>query len=203
MVAKPDGDATAADGHVNEARFTTRAETRSQSRWYDTGAIAGAEWFQTVGFEGILNVGPTQLVGEYQHTFLQRAGGSDVQLNGAYAYWSYFLTGEHIPYERSTGTLGRVQPYENFFLVDRRSGGHGSGWGAWNVATRYSYLDLTSQEIQGGIGHAGTVALNWHWNAYAKLQFDLTYGQMTDHRDVGGYTGGDYTLCGTRFAIDF
>ncbi|MDA1231878.1 MAG: porin [Planctomycetota bacterium] len=203
MIAKPDGDATAADGHSNESRFTTRAETRSQSRWYDTGAIAGAEWFQTVGLEAILNVGPTQLVGEYQHTFLQRAGGSDVQFNGAYAYWSYFLTGEHIPYNRASGTLDRVQPYENFFLVDRRSGGQGTGWGAWNVAARYSYLDLTSQEIQGGIGHAGTVALNWHWNAYAKLQFDLTYGHLTDHANVGGYTGGDYTLCGTRFAIDF
>lgn len=204
MVAKPDGNAdSAVDGHSNESRFDTRSESRSQSRWYDTGAIAGAEWFQTIALESILNVGPTQIVGEYQHTFLQRSSGGDVQFNGAYAYWSYFLTGEHIPYNRTTGTLDRVMPYENFFLVDRHSGGHGTGWGAWNVAARYSYLDLSDNDILGGVGHAGTAALNWHWNAYAKVQFDLTYGQISDHAAVGGYTSGDYTLCGTRFAIDF
>jgi len=205
MAAKPDGNATAADPNGNESRFSTRPEARSQTRWFDTGSngIPGAEWFETIGVETILNVGPTQICGEYQSTFTQRSGFGDTHFHGAYLYASYFLTGEHIPYNRKLGTLDRVQPYENFFLVDRQNGGHATGWGAWNVAARYSYLDLTDKDVLGGVGHAGTLALNWHWNAYAKVQFDLSYGQITDHKNVGGYTGGDYTLCGTRFAIDF
>lgn len=203
MAAKPDGDATAADSNSNESNFSTRPEARSQSRWLSTGAIRGAEWFETIGLETILNVGPTQIVGEYQSTFTQRSGFSDTHFHGAYLYASYYLTGEHIPYDREKGALGRVKPYENFFLVKGQNGCRGTGWGAWNVAARYSYLDVSDKDVLGGVGHAGTVALNWHWNAYAKLQFDLTYGQITDHKAVGGYTSGDYTLCGTRFAIDF
>ena len=203
MVAKPDGGATAADTNINEARFSTRPEGRSQGRWLDTGMISGAEWFETIGLETILNLGPTQIVGEYERTFTQRNGFGNTQFDGTYVYVSYFLTGEHIPYDRESGTLGRVVPFENFFLVDRQHRGHSTGWGAWNVAARYSYLDLTDKDILGGVGHAGTLPLNWHWNAYAKLQFDVSYGQISDHKNIGGYTGGDYTLCGTRFAIDF
>jgi len=205
MAAKPDGGANSTlDGNVNEARFSTRPEARSQGRWLDTGAVPGAEWFEIIGLETILNVGPTQIVSEYQHTFVQRNGFSDTNFKGAYVYVSYFLTGEHIPYDRESAMLGRVKPFENFFLVDRHNcDEHGTGWGAWNVAARYSYLDVSDQDILGGVGHAGTAALNWHWNDHAKLQFDLTYGQITDHKNVGGYTSGDYTLCGTRFAIDF
>lgn len=203
MVAKPDGGAGLVDGFSNEARFGTRPEGRSQGRWYDTGPIPGADWFETIGLESILNLGPMQIVGEYESTFVQRSQFGDTHYQGAYAYVSWFLTGEHIPYERTSGTLERVQPNENFFLVDRSGRGRATGWGAWNVAARYSYLDLSDKDISGGVGHAGTLALNWHWNAYAKLQFDLTYGQISDRKPISGFTDGNYTLCGTRFAVDF
>ena len=204
MVAHPDGSATAADGNSNEGRFTTRPEARSAGRWLDTRPIPGASWYEVLAAETILNVGPTQLVGEYQHTFMQRdAGFADTQFNGGYVYLSYFLTGEHIPYDRKSGTLDRVIPYENFFLVDRCSGGHGTGWGAWNVAARYSYLNLTDADVLGGVGNTGTLALNWHWNPYAKVQFNLIYGEIDSHQAVNGFTAGDYLIAGTRFAIDF
>lgn len=203
MVAKPDSSGGPLANHDNEAQFSTRPEGRSQRRWLDTDAIAGAEWFETIALESILNLGSVQFVGEYQSTFTQRSGFGDTHFHGAYLYASYFFTGEYIPYDREKGGLERVQPKENFFLVDRHNCCHAKGWGAWNIAARYSYLDLTDKDILGGVGHAGTLALNWHWNANAKLQFDLTYGQISDHEAVGGYMGGDYTLCGTRFAIDF
>ena len=204
MLARPDGDATAADANGNESRFNTRPEARSASSWLDTRPIAGADWYEILALETILNVGPTQIVGEYQHTFVQRDSGfADTQFGGGYIYASYFLTGEHIPYERKSGTIGRVVPYENFFLVDRCSGGHGTGWGAWNVAARYSYLDLSDGDVLGGVGNSGTLALNWHWNPYAKVQFNLIYGEIDQRQAVNGFTAGDYLIAGTRFAIEF
>ncbi len=64
------------------------------------------------------------MTGEYQANWLQRddstpGTGPNVFFHGAYVYASYFLTGEFIPYSRTTSTIGRVKPYENFFLVER------------------------------------------------------------------------------------
>lgn len=203
MVGFPDGNNDPAETNDNEARFRTRADGREDMRWLDTGRIDGANSYEIIGLESLLNVGPLQLVGEYQHNWLQRDTGPQVQTKGAYCYLSYMLTGEHIPYERTTGTLGRLEPFENFFLVDNCCGGTSCGWGAWGVAARYNYIDLTDGDIQGGVGQSVTGAVNWYWNAYSKMQFDCSYGEITEHAPVGGFTSGNYLLIGTRFAIEF
>lgn len=204
MIARPDGDDTDTDGHSNEARFRTRPEARSNSRWLNTGRIAGADWYETIGVESLFNVGPLQICGEYMHNFMQRDGGfADTQFHGGYVYVSYMLTGEHIPYSRKTGTIGRLMPYENFFLVDRCNGGRGVGWGAWGVAARYSYLDISDADVLGGVGESVTFALNWYWTAYSKVQFNLIYGDIDDRDPATGTVGTQYLIAGTRFAIEF
>ena len=203
QVARPDGDRGPGDTNANDGRFRTRPEARSSSRWLDTGRIAGADWYETIGLESAFNVGPMQLTGEFQHTWLQRQNASELQFHGGYLFLSYFLTGEHIPYSRTSGTIGRVKPYENFFLVDRCNGRWGHGWGAFAVAARYSYLDISDDDVLGGVGQSGTLALNWYWTAYSKVQFNLIYGNIDDHNPVGGFDSGDYLIAGTRFAIEF
>ena len=80
---------------------------RSSSRWLDTGIIDGANYYNVAGRrEGVLNVGPVQIVGEYQHVWLDRQAASHLNFRGGYAYISYFLTGEHVPWNRKSGTLG-------------------------------------------------------------------------------------------------
>ncbi|MEQ9408027.1 MAG: porin [Fuerstiella sp.] len=203
MIAKPDGNDNATDFQDNEGRFRTRPEARSNSRWLDTGRIAGADWYETMGVESIFNVGAFQVTGEYMHNFMQRDGFADTQFHGGYVYVSYMLTGEHIPYDRPTGTIGRLQPFENFFLVDRCGGGRAVGWGAWGVAARYSYLDLSDADILGGVGESATLALNWYWTAYSKVQFNLIYGDIDDRNPAVGATDGTYLIAGTRFAVEF
>ncbi|MCA9080541.1 MAG: ATPase [Planctomycetaceae bacterium] len=204
MAAHPDGDANSAVTNSNEGRFRTRPEARSTSRWLDTGRIRGAEAYEVVGAEFIYNEGPFQLCGEYQVNWMQRHNAyPDVFFHGAYLYASYFLTGEHMAYDRTTSTLDRVKVKRNFFHVDHLEGCHGIGPGAWQVAARYSYLDVSDGDIFGGVGHSGTFAVNWHWNSYAKVQFNAIYGSIDDHRAVAGYTAGDYWILGTRFAVDF
>lgn len=207
-VAKPDGDNFANDTNANDGRFRTRPLARSNTRWLDTGRIAGADWYEVLAIESILNLGRFQLTGEAMTTFMQRdnttAGtGPDVNFSGFYVYASYFLTGEHMAYDRKSSTLARVKPFENFFLVDRLQGGTGSGLGAFQVALRYDYLDLTDEDIAGGVGQSFTLGTNWYWNAYSKVQTNLIYGDISDHRLVNGFDGGDYWILGTRFMCDF
>lgn len=201
-LANPDGSGLPGRA-ANAARFRTRPESRTASRWLDTGAIAGADNFQLLGLESVLNVGPTQLVGEFQHIWLDRDPGSQLQFHGAYMYLSYFLTGEHIPWERDSGQLGRVIPHENFFAVRTCDGCRARGWGAWQVAFRWSYADFTDRDILGGIGESYTLAVNWHWNPYAKMQFNYGYGEISNHAPVAGQTFGTYQFLGTRFVVDF
>lgn len=188
-------------GANNQARYRTRPEARSTNRWLDTGTIAGAESFILGGVEGVLNVGPLQIVGEYQAVEMERFGafGPSVQFNGGYAQVSYFLTGEHMPWDRTTGTLGRVKPFENFFSVCDCDGFIQRGIGAWQVAARYSYADLTDQNINGGRGDSITFATNWYLTPYSRFQFNYIVGDID--RGVAGV--GDYQIIGARFMVDF
>lgn len=195
-----------ADSGVSEARFRTRPEARSDARWLDTGVIAGGDDYALLGLESVVNVGAFQVVGEYQNVWLNRIGNPDLHFHGAYAYISYFLTGEHIPWERKSGTLGRVKPFENFFLVDRCDGGIGHGLGAWQIALRYSYADYSDEDIFGGVGESLTFGVNWHWTPYSRMQFNYMYGEIDENAGNaagGGPDFGSYQIIGTRFMVDF
>jgi phosphate-selective porin OprO/OprP len=155
--------------------------------------------------EGVINVGAFSLVGEYMASSVDRYNADDVEFGGGYVYAAYWLTGEHTPWSRFSGTLGRTKPLENFFLVRTCDGGCGHGWGAWQIAARYSYGDFSDRDIGGGIGESLTLGLNWWWNPYARVQFNYIYGEIKD-RDITPYfaeNDGWYNIFGTRFMCDF
>jgi hypothetical protein len=81
-------------------------------------------------------VGPFQFTGEYMNIWLQRpkASGRDLFFHGGYIYVAYFLTGEHIPWNRQLGILGRVRPFEEFFALRTCRDWKRLGFGAWQVA---------------------------------------------------------------------
>ena len=208
MLARPDGDVSPLDSNPNEGRFRTRSELRSDERWLNTGRIRGAEWYEIAGLETIFNYGAFQFVAEQQFSWLQRDNttpgtGPDLFFHGGYFYVAYFLTGEHVPIDRKRSTIERTKPFENFFLVERLRGGTESGWGAWQVALRLSYLDLTDRDIEGGVGRNVSLGLNWWWTSHSRLQLNIIRGDIADHRPQGGFTEGDFWAIGTRMAVDF
>ena len=198
-IANPDGTA----GDDNEARFRHRPEARSANRWINTDHIVGANAYGLFGAETVLNIGPVQMVGEYQSVWLDRnaAVGTDLHFHGGYFYVSYFLTGEHMPWSRSSGTLARIKPFQNFWIVDTCDDGVEAGWGAWQIAGRYSYGDLTDGDIFGGIGESFTFGLNWYWNENARMQFNFINGEIRDR--FATLDSGDYSIVGARFMVDF
>ena len=167
----------------------------------------------------MLNIGAFQLTGEYFGNWMQRDAvdgfnGSNLNFHGGYLFSNYFLTCEHIPLKRTSGTIDRVKPIENFFIVDRCCGGTGHGWGAFSLGLRASYLDLSDSDIRGGRGGAMTVGANWYWTAYSKLQANWVLGKVENAGQgrslVAGQQvplaqgiDGDYSILGFRYMIDF
>ena len=213
--AYPDSHASPNFDQDTRARFRTRPEGRSTARWLDTGFIDGGKSYQILGLESVLNMGALQFTGEYMNLWLQRespAGsrgrGSDLYLHGGYFYISYFLTGEHIPWNRELGIMGRVKPYEDFFHLRQCNGCTARGRGAWQVACRLSYADFNDDDILGGVGRNATLALNWYWNAHTRLQMNYLFGRIDNRRAAlasGGtmLASGGYQIAGIRVMVDF
>lgn len=194
----------------SQAFFQSRPEARTGTEWIDTGVIPGSESYQLVAIESVINLGSLQLTGEWMHIGMQRAAGSgpDLSFGGAYVSLSYFLTGEHIPWNRKLGIQGRVEPHENFFCVRDCDGNRARGLGAWQLALRASRADFNDNDILGGVGENLSLALNWYWNAHTRFQFNYIFGQINNRRTTltNGMTpvvSGNYQIVGTRFMIDF
>lgn len=187
----------------DQARYRTRPEARSSNRWLDTSTIAGARNNYLMGVESVINVGSLNLTGEYMRVNVNRddAVGEDVAFDGYYAQASYMLTGEHHAWNRETGTLGRLKPFENAFSVRDCDGNIQRGLGAWEIAYRFSRADLDNFDILGGRGFSNTFGINWYWNPYARMQFNYINGEITE--GAGGAGQGDYEIFGVRWMVDF
>jgi len=75
--------------------------------------------------------------------------------------------------------------------------------GALQAAARWSYGDLSDEDILGGVAESLTIGLNWLWNPYARVQFNYVHGQIRDRSPVAGLTTGDYDIIGMRAMVDF
>lgn len=161
------------DADGDTVRFRAQPEIRSQNTnpatafFVDTLPIP-AHFFQLFGVEAAVVNGPFSVQGEYMYVPVDRIGGRDVAFYGAYLYASYFVTGEHRPYQRGTGVFGRVVPFEEFFLV-RTSRGVRAGLGAWEVAARASHIELNDQDVAGGRFTSLTLGVNWYLNPHLRV----------------------------------
>lgn len=161
-----------------------------------------------LGLEELYIRGPWSFQAEYGWNFCDNAqlgysGGkatgavNNYTFNGGYLQVSYMLTGENRHYDTKFGTLSRYYlggqgPYENAFLVRDADGCLCSGHGAWEVACRYSYVDLNSgfgnigsTRVQGGIVDGVSLALNWYINTNLTVMTDWVYDDRHDTQTTG------------------
>jgi phosphate-selective porin OprO/OprP len=163
----------------------------------DTG-IMSAQSDQRLGAELAIVRGPLYLQAEYMCSTVDQIGGPPLFFQGAYAFASFFLTGENRTYNKRLGTFDRVYPFENVFRV-RTDDGVQTGRGAWEVAVRWSYIDLDSRNVQGGTLNDITLALNWHLNPFTRVKWEYIYAHL-DRAPIGESFA---QIAGMRFDMDF
>jgi len=74
-----------------------------------------------------------------------------------------------------------------------------TGKGAWEIAARASFIDLTDANIQGGRLHDYTIGLNWYLNGYTRVKWELIQANL----DRGSVGDSRAYIAGMRFDIDF
>lgn len=164
----------------------------------DTGTIQ-AQHNQLWGAEWALVYGPLYVQTEYIAVPVDQTNGPDLFFDAAYVNVSYFLTGESRTYNKLFGIIDRVFPFENFFRVRTEEGLVVTGKGAWEIAARYSFIDLDDANIQGGQLHNYTIGLNWYLNAYTRMKWELIQSNL-NRAPVGESQA---YIAGMRFDVDF
>jgi len=172
-------------------RFRQRPEAHHAPRFVDTGEFE-ARRSDLLGVEAAWVHGPFSLQGEYMQAIVDAANAGDACFEGLYVQAGYFLTGEHRVYKRSAGAFDRVKPKKNF-IWGGEEGRRGPG--AWEVAGRYSYLDLNDGGIEGGRLNDLILGVNWYLNPNTRIVWNYVHADVDD--------GGDADIFQTRFQIDF
>ncbi len=171
-------------------RYQARPESHLAPYVVDTGEMTSQNALVLGGEAAWVN-GPFSIQGEYLHSFVDQADSATLNFEGFYASASWFLTGESRPYNTTDGTFGRVVPKSDF------KWGKG-GWGAWEIAGRYSWVNLNSGDINGGRFGMFMVGLNWYLHSHIKWRFDYGFGHVSDHSPEG-----NLNVFQTRVEIDF
>ena len=136
--------------------------------------------------------------GEYFDFNVERTPGNgpNLDFNGYYIQGGYILTGETRRYSASSGSYGGVVPNRPF---DWRTG----NWGAWEIAARYSMVDLNDKDILGGRQENMTLGLNWYVNSNIRFMFNYINGKVDKRTRGGGDIGARYQAVAVRAQIAF
>jgi len=161
----------------------------------DTGDIANLRSATRFGAEAAAILGPVTLQSEYMRTWIaRRMGDPDLALDGWYVVAGWVITGESREYRDKRGLIGSVVPRRNFDLD--------GGPGAFELALRYSVLDLSDEDIRGGVQDILGVGLNWYLNPNMRLM--ANYLRMIDLTDSDpGFDGENPDMFQLRAQLDF
>lgn len=183
----------------DDVRYRARPETAlTSTRFVDTGDL-DADHADLLISEFAAVYGPWNVVAEYFWNPVELDEDS-VDLSGYYALVSYFLTGETRPYNAQRGGFGSVKP------LDPMDFENGMGTGAWELALRYSFLDLDEdgEGVDGGRERNITAGLNWYPISPVRFMLNYTWANIDD-RTVDGVTLDDETahIIQSRFQVAF
>jgi phosphate-selective porin OprO/OprP len=190
-----------------QAEFSTRSWVGSQGP-IGFGAEANSDEWNQVNGEFLQIWGAASLQAEY----FQLLMNSGEQYNGGYASFSYFLTGENRGYRKDLKVVDRTQPFEPFYWVNTCNG-TSCGWGAWEIAMGYSWVNLddghdivastpaNANNRRRGFNNDFIVGVNWYQNSWSRMFFDyeLELVDFVDH----GVPSSQANIFGVRWQVDW
>jgi len=124
--------------------------------------------------------GPFLLNGEYVLNQIDSPAEGDPRFTGFHVTASYILTGEMRPYIRKSGLFAPVPVAKPVTQ---------GGWGAWEVSTRFSTVDLNEGAIEGGDMDVYSLGLNWWLSSVASFSVNYRHVVLDQSGDTGRSDG--------------
>lgn len=157
-------------GAVTNVRLRERAETRVEGvRLIDTGSI-DADNALALGLEAAVQYRAFTLQSEIFDIDVQRRTGAlaDPEFSGWYLQGTWTLTGQPRRYNAATAAFDMPKVEKPFSLKT-------GDLGVWEIAARYSTLDLDDAVagIRGGEQDIVTLGLNWQPNNAVRFQANV------------------------------
>ena len=164
-----------AGDNVGGTRIRDETTDWSDFSIVDTGALEDFDSVTLLGPEFAVAAGPFSLWGEYNDAGLERTLDDDLSFDSWYLAGSWSLTGESraASYRIDAGEFKGLVPASEFAPA------RGS-WGAFELAAKYSTIDLSDADILGGTEDTITGALNWYLHRNMRMMFDWTHILDTD-----------------------
>jgi phosphate-selective porin OprO/OprP len=160
----------------DRVRYEARPEARFVSPFADTGDVPATR-NTLFGLEAAWKKNNTWAQAEWIRSNLSTALETDPHFGGFTVQVGQFLTGYSRPWDNLVGVWGRVKPdypYRGGNPFKKANGGE------WEVAARYSVVDLTDGEVQGGVVRDITLGVNWYPRTTWRLQFNWIHSRVED-----------------------
>jgi phosphate-selective porin OprO/OprP len=182
---------------TNTLTLSNRPELRiDPTALLTTGAIANISHAQVYSGELAGGYGPLFFQSEYFHYNVDRSLGiPSLGFNGWYAEASWTLTGESRKYNPAAGAYLGIVPDHPVSTAER-------GWGAWEIAARYSYVNLNdlftpgvptavSNGVAGGKQQIFTAGLNWYATRNVRFMLNYLHGTVDKFSGAAATPGAD------------
>jgi len=179
---------SASAGSAEGVRFRSRPGTSLGNNLVDSTSIADADGVQRFGGELAGVFGPFSAQAEYITADVDSVTANDPSFSGYYLLFSYFLTGESRNY--ADGMFEANKPTSPWM-------GWGEGTGAWEIALKYSALDVDDATNDGQELSMISAAVNWNLNTNARISFNYTTAENDEAAQV------DQDSYGVRFQVSF
>lgn len=200
-------DTAAGAATTTQVQLRERPELRVDgTRLVDTGLINS---------DGLIAYG-LELGGQYRNFYVageafkidvDRIGAYDPSFSGWYVQGAWTITGETHAWNAANGGYRGIRPAKIF---DPSRG----DWGAWELAARYSVLDLNDNEgvagsaapaggIRGGEQKITTAGLNWYPNTVIRFLLDYQWVRVDRLNSAGVEIGQDANVVSLRSQFAF
>jgi len=152
-------------------RYRTEPEFNNSLVFVDTGfntesGVLPADRHETYNLELSWRKGPFWLASEYFRTAVKNPSLEDPVFDGYYVSGSWVLTGEMRPYNKKNGLFRPIPVAKTVYQ---------NGKGAWELAVRYSDLDLSDGLVEGGEIQIASLGLNWWLTPFFGLGVNYRY----------------------------
>lgn len=167
---------------VSSVKFNSRPESNVSDTKFIYAKIKDVEKFRTFGGELAYVNKRFMVQGEYMAASVDRYEGKEsISYSGAYGFVSYFLTNDTHQYDYKDAEFARVTPRAKS--------------GAWEIAARYSTVDLNDEDAgeEHGSATSFTFGVNYYPNPNIKMM--LNYGIVDNDEYATGKDdqfNGDY-----------